>query len=335
MSIFHPFPPKLRVVGNEIHTADGKPVWLQGVSLASMEWVATGDFILRSVEKAVTDWGVNCLRLPVREHFWAGTGPEQTDGGAAYRALVAATVDLCAARGVYVAIDLHRFCAPNAADAAFWASVATRFANHPAVLFELFNEPHNISWETWRDGGPVTEEATASDALAENTAPLTTFQSVGMQGLVDTVRGVGAQNLLICGALDWAYDLSGILTGFALDDRGGHGIVYASHVYPWKSEWQTRFLDAAAHYPLFIGEVGCEVERMPFIPPERHEDPYTWAPDMLGLIQQYRLHWTAWCFHPNSTPRLILDWDYTPTPFWGTFVQRALAGEQFVLTRMR
>jgi endoglucanase len=74
---------------------------------------------------------------------------------------------------------------------------------------------------------------------------------------------------------------------------------------------------------------------MSFERPEDHEDPYVWAPDMLGLIQKHRLHWAAWCFHPLATPRIILDWKYVPTPFWGDFVKRALAGEKFELQKMR
>jgi hypothetical protein len=111
--------------------------------------------------------------------------------------------------------------------------------------------------------------------------------------------------------------------------------MYSSHVYPWKSDWQGKFLDAAAKYPLFLGEVGADEKKMDFIPPDRQEDPNTWAPDVLGVIQKYRLNWTAWDFHPKSTPRVILDWDYTPTPFWGVCVKRALAGEQFDVKRLR
>ena len=56
---------------------------------------------------------------------------------------------------------------------------------------------------------------------------------------------------------------------------------------------------------------------------------------MLGVIQKHKLNWTAWSFHPKSTPRVICDWDYTPTPFWGAFVKKALAGEQFEAKRLR
>jgi hypothetical protein len=32
---------------------------------------------------------------------------------------------------------------------------------------------------------------------------------------------------------------------------------------------------------------------------------------------------------------MLTGWDYTPTPFWGEFVKRALAGEQFPRDRSR
>lgn len=334
-------PPELRVVGNQIQTADGKSVWLQGVSLASLEWSAAGENILQSTEHAISVWKANVIRQPVRDTFWFGKGDYQNDGGAGYRQLIDDSINLAAAHGAYVVIDLHRFRAPTADHVAFWREVATKYRNHPAVLFELLNEPHDISWEVWRDGGPVTDQAKAAaaagqgTALAENDAKLVAFHSVGMQAVVNAVRETGARNIVIVGGLDWGYDLSGIVAGYALDDRGGNGIVYSTHVYPWKSDWQGKFLALVEKYPLFVGELGGEPEPMSFIPPERHEDPHTWAPDMLGVIQKHKLHWTGWCFHTKSSPRLLADWDYTPTEFWGRYVKDALAGRQFEVRRMR
>ncbi len=60
-----------------------------------------------------------------------------------------------------------------------------------------------------------------------------------------------------------------------------------------------------------------------------------WANDMLGLIQKYKLNWTGFSFHPRCGPCVILDWNYTPTPYWGTYVKDALAGKQFDLKRLR
>ena len=157
----------------------------------------------------------------------------------------------------------------------------------------------------------------------------------GMQAMLDAVRSTGAMNVVLVGGLDYAYQLDGILNGYGLSDPSGYGIIYASHVYPWKKGWQKYFLDAAAKHPILLGEVGGDSKKMDFMPAEIQEDVATWAPEILGLIRKHKLHWTGWCFHPKATPRMILDWDYTPTPFWGQLAKDALAGKAFELKTLR
>jgi len=328
---------ELEVKGNRlVSKADGREVWLQGVAVPSLEWSAGGDNILKSVTNALTEWRSNALRLALGSKFWFGVGPWQNDRGVKYRALVDEVVRQCERAGVWVVLDLHEYRAPEQRHADFWRDVATRYANHPGVLFGLLNEPHDVTWEVWRNGGWVTDRPKAKAGVAaENAEPVKKGASVGMQRLVEVVRRTGARNVVSAGGLDWGYDLSGVLAGFALEERGGNGIMYESHVYPWKREWQKMFLDVAAKHPVLIGEVGCQPERMPFIPPEAHELPETWAPDMLGCIQKHRLNWTAWCFHPKASPCLLSDWDYTPTPYWGAPAKAALAGQKFEMKRMR
>ena len=162
------------------------------------------------------------------------------------------------------------------------------------------------------------------------------FESVGMQKLLDAVRATGAKNIVIAGGLDWGYDLSGVTTGgFDLKDAGGNGVVYSSHVYPWKTDWQHKFLDAAAKHPVFIGECGAEEKYPEWVPPEHREDGGAWSPDMIGTIQKHKLHWTAWAFHPKVGPALLKDWDYTPSSQWGAYVKRALSGETFEAKKLR
>jgi hypothetical protein len=322
-----PPPPALRVVGNQLQTADGQAVQLRGVNVPSLEWSNGGENVLRSIVAATEDWKANAVRLPVREDRWFGRDPAQKDGGAAYRKLVADAVEAASTRGAYVILDLHRYRAPTAAHVTFWTDAAAQFKDHPAVLFDLLNEPHGISWEVWRAGGRVEEK--------HKDGTVTAFESVGMQRLLDAVRLVGAKNVVVAGGLDWAYDLSGVLKGFELKDAVGSGVVYATHVYNWKKGWQKSFLDVAEKHPVLLGECGCEVEKLNFIPAKDQEEPATWAPDLLGLVQKHRLHWTAWSFHPKASPKLLAGWDYAPTPYWGEPVKAALRGEPFKLTRLR
>lgn len=334
------WPPELHVEGNKVLTPNGKPVILQGVNVVSLEFLLRGDHVLKSCQVAVDDWKSTIIRLPVKESYWFGREPEQTDGGAAYRKLVDDAITMVVNRGAYVLLDLHRFRAPKAEHVEFWTAAATKYKNHPAVLFDLFNEPHGMSWEVWRDGGFIAEKEKPADEDAflspeEKAKNAKGFQSVGMQKLIDAVRETGAKNIVVPGGLDWAYDLSGIAKGFELNERGGNGLIYSTHIYPWKSNWKEKVLVVAAKHPVLVGEVGCDIKKMDFIPLENQEDPYTWAPDMLGFMQQHGLHWTAFSFHPGASPVMLTGWDYTPTPFWGAFVKRALAGEQFPRDRPR
>jgi endoglucanase len=334
------WPVELRTAGNKIVRPDGTEIWLQGVNVVSLEFRVRGEHVLRAAQVAIDEWKSNIVRLPVKDDYWFGRDREQQDGGAAYRALVDAAITVIANRGAYVLLDLHRFRAPTAANVEFWREVAMVYKDHPAVLFDVFNEPHGLSWKVWREGGFVPEKETPADEdsfLSEEDQKKNRagFESPGMQRLVDAVRETGAKNIIVVGGLDWAYDLTGIMEGYAIDDRDGNGIVYATHIYPWKSDWVGKALVVAEKYPIIVGEVGCDIKKLPFVSLDRQEDPYTWAPDMIGFIQQHRLHWTAFSFHPWATPVLIKDWSFEPTPFWGEFVKAALAGRQFELKKTR
>ncbi len=308
------WPRPVHVQGNQLLDDTGQPVWLQGVNVVSLEFLVHGDHVLRSILVAIEDWQANAIRLPVKEDYWFGA--DAKDGGQAYRERVDAAVNATANRGAYLILDLHRFRAPTQAHVDFWKDAAARYKDHPAVLFDLFNEPHGTTWEVWRDGGIIQEQDES-------------IQAVGMQALVDAARSTGAKNPVIVGGLDWAYDLTGIANGYALRDPDGHGILYATHIYPWKRDWAKKVLVAAKDHPIFVGEVGADIKKMDFIPLSAQEDPYTWSPVVLGFMQQHQLHWTGFSFHPAATPVMITGWDYTPTEFWGALAKRALGGERF------
>ncbi len=332
------WPKMLKVVGNRVHDTDGNDVWLQGVNAGGLETLPQDKQQIKSTVVAIDDWHANCVRVPIKDDFWYGKSPYQKDGGQEYRETVDRIVNLAANRGAYVVIDLHKYRAPKQEYVTFWKDCAAVYKNHPAVLFDLMNEPHGITWEVWRNGGFVgTKSGTDESAFLDEDEKKKNqgFESVGMQALVDAVRSTGAKNIVIAGGLAWCNDLTGIAEGYALDDPSGNGIMYSWHTYHWHTDWEKRVLPAAEKYPIFLGEVGADIKKMDFIPAENQEDPYTWVPDMLGFIQKHHIHWTGWCFHPKASPIMISDWKYTPTPFWGQFAKDALSGKQFELKRTR
>ena len=332
------WPKELHVQGNRLADSDGKEFWLQGLNAGGLETLPADMQVLKSVVVGIDDWKANAVRLPMNEMFWFGRSPLQKDGGKAYREKIDQIITLTANRGAYLILDLHRFRAPKAEHAEFWKDAAERYKNHPAVLFDLFNEPHGISWKVWRDGGFVGEKKGPDESAFLNDEEKKKnqgFESPGMQALIDAVRSTGAKNIVIAGGLGWSGDLSGVANGYELSDKTGNGVMYSWHQYNWHKGWAKTVLPAAAKYPIFVGEVGADTNKMDFIPQDIQESPYTWVPDMLGFIQKHRLNWTAWCFHPKATPVMISDWKYTPTPFWGQFAKDALSGKQFEMKKMR
>jgi aryl-phospho-beta-D-glucosidase BglC (GH1 family) len=315
-------PPPLHVEGTKVKTPDGEVVRLQGLNVPGLEW-GPGEHLLDSVDAAVGDWGANAIRLPLAQDRWFGHTPERKDGGASYRRTVRDFVQKAAARNCYVILDLHwsntgrwgefigQHQMPDDHSAAFWADAAAAYANHPAVLLGLYNEPYGVSWEVWRNGGAVGEKnPKAADGKLD-------YHTPGMQKLLDVCRANGARNVVVVGGLDWGYELSGISKGFPLHDPEGNGVVYDTHIYPWKKDWDRWVTPTARKYPVLVGEIGIGKAGP-------QHDPRTWLPRALTYIDRHELHWTAWCLHPGAQPNLIVDWTYRPTEPFGVLVKKAL-----------
>ena len=324
-------PSPLKVVGTKIVNQQGEHVLLRGVNAASMEWTSDGQgHILKTVDTAIKDWHVNIIRLPLSQDRWFGKGPEQTDGGKAYRALVQQVVDTCATQKCYIILDLHwsdcnewganigQHSMPDSNSVAFWQDFAPMYANHPAVLFDLYNEPHDVSWDVWLKGGEITDTPNV-----RHTGPPKKFHAVGMQQMLDTVRATGARNVVIAGGLEWAYDFSGILAGRQLSDPKGNGVIYANHCYDNKHEsvdtWIRSMEEASAKLPVMVTEFGGSSGPSRVVPSDN------WLLHVMRALDEHHWSWTAWDLHTSARPNLISDWDYTPTPDFGVYVKKALA----------
>ncbi len=321
-------PLELKVVKNKVVNSLGEPVRLRGVNAASLEWSSDGEkHILKTIDIAIHDWHVNHVRLPLAQDRWFGKAKEQHDEGKAYRALVRDAVDLCSAHDCYVILDLHWSDAgewgkdigqhkmPDKNSVAFWREVAAVYANNPAVLFDLYNEPFHVSWDIWMRGGEVTEK--------NKTGESTTYQAVGMQALLDTVRATGAKNVVIAGGIDWSYDLSEIAKGARLVDFDGHGVIYANHAYPFKGDtvekWIAKMEKYTKELPVIVSEFGSDAKGGAGLSGEE------WVRKVVDALEKHEWAWTAWDLHPAAGPTLVSDWKYTPTPYFGVMVKKTLA----------
>jgi hypothetical protein len=331
-------PLPLKVVGVQLLDSEGLPVRLRGVNCAGLEWSSDGDGrTLKTIAVAVQEWRANLIRLPLSQDRWFGKAPEQQDGGAGYRALVRQVVDFCAAHNAYVILDLHWSDAgewgrnigqhdlPDHNSVVFWKDFAATYRNNPAVLFDLYNEPSNVTWEQWFKGGPLTE-------TTDKPGITLTYEAVGLPVLVTAIRSTGAKNVIVAGGINWAYEVGGIVDGRALSDPSGNGVVYAVHPYPHEydgigretiARWTARMEAFARKFPILVTEFGSLSSDWPF-PSDWNYTDEKWNREMIRALEDHRWSWTAWDFHPTARPCLISGWNYAPTPEFGVWVKQAL-----------
>jgi endoglucanase len=301
----------LVVSGNHLANGAGKTVRLLGVDRSGLEYACVqgwgfsdGPTDAASIT-AMRTWGINAVRVPLNEDCWLGiNGVKPQYGGRAYRAFVEGFVQRLNAAGLTAILDLH-WNAPGTQPAtgqqqmpdashspAFWASVARTFKTDRNVIFDLYNEPHDVSWRCWRDGcGPWA----------------------GMQRLVDAVRATGARQPLMLGGLAWSNDLSGWLRWRPRDPL--HQLVASFHVYNFNTCdtaacWDRTVAPVAKVVPVVTGELGENDCASTFI------DTYMpWA-DAHGISY---LGWTWDTWDCRNGPALISAYDGTPTPFGAGF----------------
>jgi len=298
----------LHTEGRWIKNDQGEKVLLRGVNIPGLEWDSNESHVWQSFIIAVEEWGCNLIRLPLSQDRWYGYGSEQNDAGVRYRGLVDQLVSRSLEEEVYLWLDLHwnnaghwgeyigQHMMPDSLSLEFWKDVAHKYKNHPAVLFGLYNEPHDISWEIWKDGGTVEEYFDRNGPGVD-----LTYRAVGHQEMADEIRALGAKNLIIAAGLDWGFDLSGILRGYALE---GENIVYDTHPYPWKdTHWDYRWGTPGDSLALIVGEWGGS---------EEHESYFM---RLRQYMRDHRFSWAAWCLHADAGPQMIADWSYTPTYF--------------------
>jgi hypothetical protein len=306
----------LSVAGNQLVDSGGHPIVLRGVNRPSPVYACiqgTGIFdgpADAASVAAIASWNTNAVRIQLNEDCWLNINLGSSGfGGATYQNAIQRYVSLLHQQGLYVILSLG-WNAPGTtpavgqqvmADAdhapAFWQSVASVFNSDPAVLFDLYNEPHDISWACWRDG------CTTANG----------WPTAGMQTLVNAVRGTGATQPILLGGLAWADDLSQWLQ-FRPNDPA-NALIASFHVYGpnWNACvtlgcWENTIKPVLQQFPVVAGEIGENDCAHGFI------DPYmAWA-DLNG-VSYLGFSWEAWT-NPNACatgPTLISAYDGTPT----------------------
>ncbi len=206
--------------GNQILDKHGDPITLRGLQRFGLEGGTQNPLPTKEEIDQLSLWGANEVRISLGEQKWL---PNFCDYEADYPKVVDKVVDWVTSNGMVALINLHFLSTTRCGDAGlvpmadspaaitFWQQVATRYKDDPLVAFDLFNEPYGISASTWLTGGTYDFGGH-------------TISSVGMQQMYATVRGTGAENLVVISGLKYAS-----IPPVQFVD--GDNIAYGEHVY--------------------------------------------------------------------------------------------------------
>ncbi len=310
-----------------------------GVPTVNLGGYTMTDYVTIATE-AVNVWHANYFRLPLSQDLWCGCSSGGQTPNSGYQAEVQALVNWCNTNNVYIELDLHwsgtyggtssttpcsgggwgtsylnqssndgELPMPDWNSVYFWNSLASTawIQNNPAVLLGLFNEPFDPSfndqsnfWNIWLNGG-----ATSYGDGPANTP--------GMQKLLNTIRTAGANNIVVAGGLNYAFDLRGIIgdepsssTVYKLaDTASGYGVAYAAHIYSNKgnsANWDSQVTAATSVAPVIIDEFGAtSTDGVAF-----ENSVITWLDG--GNNKSYLFSASSWNFAPDNTPPDLSSW---------------------------
>jgi endoglucanase len=185
--------------------------------------------------------------------------------------VVEAAIDL----GIYVIIDWHSHNAQKEAGAAvqFFSAMAKTYGNHPNVIYEIFNEPMIISWDT------------VIKPYSEN--------------LIHAIRRYDPDNIIIVGTPSWSQDVD-IAARNPINDTN---IAYALHFYAGTHrQWLRDKADTALKkgLALWVTEFGtCKADGKGDIYPDELNEWFDY-------MDRHKISWCNWSVADKKETASIL-----------------------------
>jgi endoglucanase len=293
---------KLQVSGSGLADESGNPVQLNGPSSMWLNWddanYATN---LDGLKFMRDEWGLEIFRIAM------GITPEYAylDDPEGNKAKVRTIVDNAIALGVYVIIDWHDHEAEDHQTEAqsFFTEMAQTYFDTPNVLYEIYNEPLDISWS----------------------GVLKPYH----EALIGTIRAQDPDNVIILGTPKWSQDVDVA----AADPVSGENLIYTLHFYACDhTGWLRDKADTAlgAGIPLMVTEWGATAADGGLDGSVCEAEAQAWH-DWMG---QHNISWTAWKLDGCSDSSCyFVDRDVSPSGGWGDADLHGHA--PFVIAKMR
>lgn len=146
---------KLKVVGNQLCTSNGKPIQLRGVSTHGLSWYP--DYVNKDMFRELKSWGANTVRLAMYTAEYNGYCTGDDKNRKELKKLVKKGVEYATEQDLYVIIDWHILSDGNpntykSQAISFFKEMAELYKNNDHVIYEICNEPNGgVSWSQIKD----------------------------------------------------------------------------------------------------------------------------------------------------------------------------------------
>ncbi|RJP62454.1 MAG: glycoside hydrolase family 5 protein [Ignavibacteriales bacterium] len=216
---------QLQVNGKNIVDKNGNIVALRGMSLFWSQW-GSNYYNKETIKWLRDDWKCTVIR--------AAMGVENggyLDNPEAEYQKVKTAIDACIELGIYVIVDWHDHHAEDHLQEAktFFNRVSSEYGNYPNIIYEIYNEPLNESW---------------NDVLKPYS-----------QEVINAIRINDPDNIIVAGTRNWSQDVQDVIG----NEIEGNNIAYSLHFYSSTHKHELRnkaILAINAGIPLFVTEWG-------------------------------------------------------------------------------
>ncbi|RFZ81073.1 glycoside hydrolase family 5 protein [Mucilaginibacter terrenus] len=219
----------LSVKNGIIVNKNGLPPQLRGVSMSWSLWQGEKYYNPEVVNWLAKDFKISILRAAMGVQPAHGYLQEPDR----QKKMMVAVIDEAIKRGIYVLIDWHdhnsHLHIPQSK--AFFAEMARKYAGIPNVIYEIWNEPERIGWDT--------------------------VKNYALQ-IIPEIRKYDKKNLIIVGSPHWDQDVD---IAAADPVTGFNNIAYSFHFYASDKNHQQPLRDKAnkalkMKLPLLVTEWG-------------------------------------------------------------------------------
>ncbi len=216
---------QLSIDGINLVDKNGEAIAFRGMSLFWSQWGGIY-YNEETIKWLRDDWKCTVIRVAVGVE----SGGYLDNPDEEYQKATT-VIDACIKLGIYVIVDWHDHHAEDHTNDAitFFNNISLTYGNNPNIIYEIYNEPFDVSWNNVLK--PYSET------------------------IINTIRTNDSNNVIVVGTPNWSQDVDAVINN-KIDDAN---VAYSLHFYTgthrqWLRDKAIRAMNAGV--PLFATEWG-------------------------------------------------------------------------------